>query len=144
MTISKLVLHVKADIIYRLKNDIMEDCFLFFCCSDQQFLSSALTQQFNSLTRLFFLRILSHHFQRTNNFFHFNFRTQILLVSASKTDGLSDVHSRAGQIFLVAPNLILPRIPVSQKITLTTTPPPPLIQFLIKKGYFKSENAKFR
>ena len=43
-----------ADIIYRLKNDIMEDCFLFFCCSDQQFLSSALPQQFNSLTRLSF------------------------------------------------------------------------------------------
>ena len=54
MAISKLELHVKADIIYRLKNDIMEDCFLFFCCSDQQILSSALTQQFNYLTRLFY------------------------------------------------------------------------------------------
>ena len=51
----------------------MEDCFFVFCCSDQQFRSSALTQQFNSLTRLFFLRILPHHFQRTNKLFHFNF-----------------------------------------------------------------------
>ena len=56
MTISKLVLHVKADIIYRLKNDIMEDCFYSFVVLTKQFLSSALTQQFNSLTRLgFFL-----------------------------------------------------------------------------------------
>ena len=43
MSMSKLVFNVKADIIQWLKNDIMEDCFFVFCCSDQQFRSSALT-----------------------------------------------------------------------------------------------------
>ena len=71
----------------------MEDCFFVFCCSDQQFRSSALTQQFNSLTRLFSCEYFLTTFNALISSSIF-ISSSSLLVSASKTDGLSDVHRR--------------------------------------------------
>ena len=88
-----------------LKNDIMEDCFLFFCCSDQQFLSSALTQQFNSLTRLFFWE----YFLTTFNALIIS-SILILLVSSSKTDGLSNIHRRRPRALEVSWDIFLVHI----------------------------------
>ena len=60
MTMSKLVLHVKADIIYRLKNDIMEDFFLFKELEDSKkgFQYSIALNIITQVISHFFIRII--------------------------------------------------------------------------------------